>query len=385
MAVPEKDRAERVRARVEESLARARERSAEPIPSGADAGEPPANGSGPPPPAGARPRNGGDPLRTPRARRAAATAQEAAERLDADVDPAEVEGPEGLDALPGLARIAASAAWHTGAWAVGTYGRASRRVLIAATSPEEASRLAQDLRTGTRRILLSVIDATELGQRMRSGPAGDVARRVADAMGERPTDPSAPGGAGGASEHSLRDEGEELLRKSRDVHLEVEAHPAYERILSELAPDEARVLRLLLLEGPQAAVDVRTGGPLGMIKSRLLAPGISMIGARAGVRYLDRVPSYLNNLFRLGLIWFSRETLRDHAKYQVLEAQPEVLEAIHSVAQAKVVRRSIHLTPFGEDFCRVCLTPDQADLIELPEHSVPPEAKTARPPNDPAA
>ena len=39
-------------------------------------------------------------------------------------------------------------------------------------------------------------------------------------------------------------------------------------------------------------------------------------------------------------------------EYQVLEAQPDVLEAMHSVRRAKVVRRSIHLTPFGEDFCR---------------------------------
>jgi hypothetical protein len=122
-----------------------------------------------------------------------------------------------------------------------------------------------------------------------------------------------------------------------------------------------------------------------LLKSRLIAPGLSMIGARAGCRYVERVPSYLNNLFRLGLIWFSRETLRDHQRYQVLEAQPDVLDAIHSVSQAKVVRRSIHLTPFGEDFCRVCLTPETAVVADLPEHSAPPEAnKTAQPPVDPS-
>ena len=70
-----------------------------------------------------------------------------------------------------------------------------------------------------------------------------------------------------------------------------------------------------------------------------------MIGARAGVRYLDEVPAYLNNLFRLGLIWFSREQLEDPMEYQVVEAQPDVLEAMHSVRFPKVVRRSIHLTP----------------------------------------
>ena len=48
-----------------------------------------------------------------------------------------------------------------------------------------------------------------------------------------------------------------------------------------------------------------------------------MIGAEAGCRHLDDVPAYLNNLFRLGLIWFSREPLADPLRYQVLEAQPD--------------------------------------------------------------
>jgi hypothetical protein len=98
-----------------------------------------------------------------------------------------------------------------------------------------------------------------------------------------------------------------------------------------------------------------------------------MIGARAGCRYVDRVPHYLNNLNRLGLIWFSRETLHDPVVYQVLEAQPDALEAAKSVRMAKIVRRSIHLTPFGEDFCRVCLALGDAPLDQLPAHSDPPE------------
>jgi hypothetical protein len=184
-----------------------------------------------------------------------------------------------------------------------------------------------------------------------------------------------------AQPNHLHDAGDELMRKSRDVHYEEDAHPAYERILGDMAPDEGRILRLLLLSGPQPAVDVRTGGPLGLLNSRLLAPGLSMIGPRAGVRYLDRVPSYLNNLFRLGLIWFSRETLRDVHRYQVVEAQPDVLDAMKSVRQAKLVRRSIHLTPFGEDFCRVGLNLQTTELATLPEHASPLEAdKVASPP-----
>ena len=75
------------------------------------------------------------------------------------------------------------------------------------------------------------------------------------------------------------------------------------------------------------------------------------------------------------MIWFSRETLRDPEEYQVLEAQPDVLEARGSVRRSKVVRRSIHLTPFGEDFCRdgLGLHLTEADVRGDPPHRRPGE------------
>lgn len=286
-----------------------------------------------------------------------------------------------IEALPGLARVAANLWLHSAEWALAASLRESVRLLDAATSPAKAAQLIRDASGTARKILLDVIDLANLDGAVRdAGPAVDVAKKVADAVpfapreAEDPHNGRHPDGSPNGVPKSLRDEGEQLLRRSRDVHYEEAAHPAYERILSELAPDEGRILRLLLLDGPQPSVDIRTGGPTGMVRSRLIAPGLSMIGARAGCRYVERVPSYLNNLFRLGLIWFSRETLHDPSRYQVLEAQPEVLEAIHVAGHAKVVRRSIHLTPFGEDFCQVCLTPETPP-DELPRHSVPPEDK----------
>jgi len=130
---------------------------------------------------------------------------------------------------------------------------------------------------------------------------------------------------------------------------------------------------LLLESGPQPSVDVRSGGPVGKMNSHLIAPGLTMIGPRAGCRYLDRVSAYLDNLHRLGLVWFSREQLTDPMEYQVLEAQPDVLDALHTQRFTKVVRRSIHLTPFGEDFCRAALvSPDDGN--SYPSHQVPEES-----------
>jgi hypothetical protein len=274
----------------------------------------------------------------------------------------EYEGPEGVDALPGLVQIALSAWWRSAGWAARASVGVPRRMLELTLSPEKALDLAR-----------------EVSRRMSGmAPPAEVEDDAETVEGN-----GRPENANERAARSLREEGEQLLRRSRDVRYDVDAHPAYERILTELAPDEGRILRLLLLQGPQPSVDIRTGGPIGVLRSRLIAPGLSMIGARAGCRYVERVPSYLNNLFRLGMVWFSRETLRDPQRYQVLEAQPDVLEAIHSVRQAKVVRRSIHLTPFGEDFCRVCLTPEDRELGELPAHSTPPAAsKSPQPPSD---
>jgi hypothetical protein len=179
----------------------------------------------------------------------------------------------------------------------------------------------------------------------------------------------------------LRERGAELLARSADVDYDEPTHPAFARILDELAPDEARILVMLLKNGPQPSVDVRTGGPIGAVSSSLIAPGLNMVGPRAGLRYLERVPAYLNNLFRLGLVWFSREALHDHLEYQVLEAQPDVLQAIHSVRFAKIVRRSIHLTPFGEDFVREALVDEVTAASDLPGHDAPAGTEVAPPPN----
>jgi hypothetical protein len=260
-----------------------------------------------------------------------------------------------LEMAPGVARVGASSLWHAGVWAAGSYVRIGRRLAGVVLQPQTGPELAREVLNDSVRIFRAAFPGAPLPSAPDHDQRADSSRR------------------------SLRASGEELLRRSRDVRDEEDAHPAYERILSELAPDEARVLRLLLVKGPQATVDIRTGGPIGLIRSHLVAPGLSMIGSRSGCRYVERVPSYLNNLFRLGLIWFSRETLRDHHQYQVLEAQPDVLSAIHSVSAARVVRRSIHLTPFGEDFCRICLTDPAENTVDLPEHSAPKEGEPKPP------
>jgi len=280
-----------------------------------------------------------------------------------DRTPAVWEGA--AEALPGVARIAGNAWLRSASWAVGSGARSARNLARAMTDPAAAGDLvrgvAEDVAEASRTIsdvAAAVSNGMPLPRALLEAGATLSSVLTPDDRSDR------------HRELTLRERGEELLRRSRDVWSDDEAHPAYARIIEELAPDEARILLLLLRGGPQPSVDVRTGGPVGMVSSTLVAAGLTMIGPRAGVRYLDEVPAYLNNLFRLGLIWFSREQLEDPLEYQVVEAQPDVLEAMHSVRFPKVVRRSIHLTPFGNHFCRTCLV-DPEEQLDLPDQGIP--------------
>jgi Abortive infection alpha len=269
---------------------------------------------------------------------------------DARDDERDDDGRDDLaGSLPGLARLAAGAWWRTANWSFRASARTGARFVNAAVSRQPPVDLAADLGRDMReyaRELFGFDDrdiraAAEEGVDPQSDE--DVEEAAAAAAAVTPD----------ADVEELRRMGAELLARSADLSLDDDTHPAYARILTELAPDEARILRLLALAGPRAAVDVRASRTLN-ISSELVAPGLNMIGAEAGCRHVARVPAYLNNLERLGLIWFSREPLPDPLDYQVLEAQPEVLEALKSSGRGKTVRRSIHLTPFGFGFCELC-------------------------------
>jgi hypothetical protein len=266
---------------------------------------------------------------------------------------------------PGVVRLVAGAWWRTTRWSLEVSVRAGSRVVRAAVRGEGAGELLHDIG-----------DELQAYARRLLGPVEVDVAKTADA------EPDPPPPSPSAHQLTLRERGAELLRRSADVRYEEPAHPAYSRILDELAPDEARILRFMYASGDQPAVDVRTSKPLG-VAATTVAQGLSMIGAQAGCRYLDRVPAYLNNLHRLGLVWFSREPLEDPLAYQVLEAQPDVVSALHSGGRARTMRRSIVLTPFGADFCLICLPPSEAsDRAAVTEPadtvSTAPEGSAAR-------
>jgi hypothetical protein len=260
-----------------------------------------------------------------------------------------------IDALPALARLAAGAWLRATAWGLGTSVRMGARLARAATDPDAAVELYGEVTSGMRAYAREFLGVSDIDERLRQ-----LAPLAGSSLARNGNQPD------------LRARGEELLRQAADVGYDQAAHPAYARILSELAPDEARILRLLAIEGPQPLVDVRAQNLIG-VGSQLVTPGLNMVGPQAGVRWRERVPAYLNNLGRLGLIFVSDEAVKDPIAYQVLEAQPDVLGVIKETSRAKTVHRSLRLTPFGQDFCSMCLPLEGGVADELPEPQAIPQ------------
>lgn len=246
-----------------------------------------------------------------------------------------------------LARLAAGAWFRAGSWTVAV----SIRAIRSSGDPEALEELARDIGHTVRELaqdLLAVSDASLEERIKRLLPPAAAPVEARDANGRV------------GNREALRHQAAELLRQAADVRFEDDTHPAFARIVLELAPDEARILRLLAQSGPQPAVDVRTTALIG--SGDAVAVGLNMIGAASGAREPTRVPVYLDNLSRLGLVRVEDEPLADLSSYQVLEAQPEVLTALRDASRPRTVHRSIRLTPFGEDFCSICLPPELREL-----------------------
>jgi Abortive infection alpha len=252
-------------------------------------------------------------------------------------------GPGLVRAAPDIARVVAVSALHLMSWSVGATLAGANYIARRAVEGQPATTILQEAATDLRSVALRTLglDPGTLPT-VALGPPGAPAR-------ER------HGAAPPASVHDLQRRGSELLRRSNDVHVVEDTHPAFARILSEITPDEARILRFVYLDGPQPSIDIRTFRPLG-IGSVLVAAGMSMVAEHAGLRNLDRIDPYLTNLSRLGLIEFSKEQVTNPTRYQVIEAQPKVVAALKTAGRApKMIQRSIRLTSFGEEFVRTCL------------------------------
>ncbi|MFC9996012.1 Abi-alpha family protein [Nocardia sp. NPDC127526] len=239
----------------------------------------------------------------------------------------------------GVARVAVSAAVEAGFW--------SLRATLGVTS-----------------VVLRGSMTGRAPREILSEAGAQVRHSVREALGVTAPVSTAVAAPEPCSPTDLRARGAELLRRSADFQSEDDTHlhPAYARILGELAPDEARIIRFLYLDGPQPLLAVRTG--------RTSSRGeFTLLGEDAGLRYPNRVEEYLTNLDRLGLTDIAREPLGNPNRYQLLEALPEVRRLLKRTSfGTKVLYRTIELTSFGAGFVRTCLPVPVLDQGTLEQH-----------------
>ncbi len=165
-------------------------------------------------------------------------------------------------------------------------------------------------------------------------------------------------------EESLSDMYANLLAASMDKTTSEGAHPAFVEIIRQLTPDEAKLVSLFLREMPFPLLDVRwefkeqtedkQGGKDVLIN-------FSQLGELAGCEFNKLVPTYIDNLCRLGLcevppMW----AYVSPGVYDPLENSP-VITAVKAQIElnpefkANVERKGLRVTELGKQFARICV------------------------------
>ncbi len=245
------------------------------------------------------------------------------------------EGDEPVD-MTQLGRIAAALTQRATGYSIESGMRTGTRMAYAAANSKSPAELV----TNTRAITLDELQRAgiDIGEDQTSW----LATYDREAIDPRP-----------ATRESLVERGERLLEQSAEVGRDEDIHPAFSNILDNLSPDEARILRLLAMDGSQPALDVYDRSYLPW-KLKPVAKNLTMLGSDAGCRTPVRTPAYLQNLQRLGLAEVVGEPIDQLKRYQVLEAQSHVETARDSAKRQRTSYKTVRLTDFGIAFCEMC-------------------------------
>lgn len=151
----------------------------------------------------------------------------------------------------------------------------------------------------------------------------------------------------------LRSAMSELLERSVEATRTDSREYLYGTIISQLVPDEARILAALADGTRFAASDVvqklRRGAP------RVLLANASAIGRQAGLVSPDNVPTYLTRLQSFGLVEFGPEDESLDVQYDILATDATVQKARERVesrrrGSVKIVRTTLTISAFGREF-----------------------------------
>ncbi len=158
-----------------------------------------------------------------------------------------------------------------------------------------------------------------------------------------------------AEAETLRDMFAELLAASVDRDRVSIVHPAFVTVLSQLTTDEAWMLESFSKPDHGFAIIHARAQSHGLLFDPLRA--FTPLGV--GVTNESRIPQYLSNLERLGLIKIdyavSLSDDESQASYVQLDAQMRSTLTVDNDLELVAVRGALELTPFGVDFWKTCV------------------------------
>lgn len=158
-----------------------------------------------------------------------------------------------------------------------------------------------------------------------------------------------------------------LLARSMDASTARSAHPAFVSVVSQMTPDEARILHHIR-DGrslPTLTIDDlddTASAEKGEFWDGVLR-NFTLIGADAGCAAPELATAYVDNLVRLGVLEFQSEyQLADEAAYGRLESAAEVVAACAEIQKveghlARKVRSFFSVTDFGKLFIEATTQP----------------------------
>jgi hypothetical protein len=171
----------------------------------------------------------------------------------------------------------------------------------------------------------------------------------------------------GADPEPLRSAMTELLQRSSASTSEEGKDYLFGTIISQLVPDEARILAALAGGRRFAVIDV-VARQVGRSRSRTVLTNASTVGAAAHVALADNVPTYLTRLQSFGLLEFGAAVDGLDAQFAALEDDPAVRAARTGAdgkfGSARVVRKSVLLSQLGREFWTAA-APRPEDLDRL--------------------
>jgi hypothetical protein len=151
----------------------------------------------------------------------------------------------------------------------------------------------------------------------------------------------------------------ELLERSAETSRSESHEYLYGTIISQLVPDEARILAALADGTTFAAADV-VAKRRGRANHQVVLANASTVGRAAGVVSPDNVPTYVTRLAGFGLIATGpADEDRLSTQYDILATDATVQAAEATVGarrlgSPRIARKTISISAFGRDFWAAC-------------------------------